>query len=146
MPFAPSAFKGDAGLNTANLSHYLTLQYVPEPHTLHYGISRVGSGECFSFTPGGEVVTRRYYRAEFHPTRPAAPIVYRRHPGHAAGELCGCTCARTVPVGAFLSPASTRPRWWALSREFNPNILTFHRRVRRAGVLEIEWPRNRRAI
>ena len=42
------------GSNPANLTHYLTLQYVPEPDTLHYGISRIGSGECLGFTPGGE--------------------------------------------------------------------------------------------
>src|SRR5437899_483403 len=41
LPFVPEAFAGatdgPGSVDTANLSHYLTLQYVPEPGTLHRG-------------------------------------------------------------------------------------------------------------
>src|SRR5690348_558489 len=42
LPFLAGADSGDAVVDAANLSHYLTLQYVPEPGTLHRGIGRVG--------------------------------------------------------------------------------------------------------
>ena len=67
LPFAPSAYQGDAGLDTANLSHYLTLQYVPEPGTLHQGISRIGSGECLTWSPGQRTQVRRWYQPVFRP-------------------------------------------------------------------------------
>ena len=87
LPFAPGRARGDAGLNTANLSHYLTLQYVPEPDTLHYGISRIGSGECLTYRPAARCATRRYYRAKFHPTPVGQPGgAVPADPGHAARE------------------------------------------------------------
>ena len=38
LPFAPAAHAGDAGVDTANLSHYLTLQYV-DPDSKVSGIT-----------------------------------------------------------------------------------------------------------
>ncbi|HEX2773946.1 MAG TPA: asparagine synthetase B, partial [Micromonosporaceae bacterium] len=67
LPFAPAAHAGDAGVDTANLSHYLTLQYVPEPGTLHQGVRRVGSGEYVTWSPGGGMDRRRWYRPMFRP-------------------------------------------------------------------------------
>ncbi|HEX6872586.1 MAG TPA: asparagine synthase (glutamine-hydrolyzing) [Micromonosporaceae bacterium] len=125
MPFAPSATKGDAGLNTANLSHYLTLQYVPEPDTLHYGISRIGSGECLTYTPGGEIATRRYYRAEFRPTPTEDPAALYRRIQDTLRESVRLHMRSDVPVGAFLSSGIDSTAVVALAREFNPNILTF---------------------
>jgi asparagine synthase (glutamine-hydrolysing) len=125
LPFAPSATKGDAGLNTANLSHYLTLQYVPEPDTLHYGISRIGSGECLTFYPGGEVNTRRYYRARFRPAPVNDPAALYRRIQDTLRESVRLHMRSDVPVGAFLSSGIDSTAIVALSREFNPNILTF---------------------
>src|SRR4029450_13001037 len=68
LPFLPDEGHGDDAVDGANLSHYLTLQYVPEPGSLHRAIGRVGSGESFVYAPGGPLVTRRYYQPEFHPT------------------------------------------------------------------------------
>ena len=138
MPFAPSAFKGDAGLNTANLSHYLTLQYVPEPHTLHYGISRIGSGECFNYSPGGEIVTRRYHRAHFHPRDVSEPDALYRRIQDTLRESVRMHMRSDVPVGAFLSSGIDSTAVVALSREFNPNILTFTVGYDVPGYSEIE--------
>jgi asparagine synthase (glutamine-hydrolysing) len=138
LPFAPSAFKGDAGLNTANLSHYLTLQYVPEPHTLHYGISRIGSGECLRYTPGGEIVTRRYYRAQFRPTPVDNPEALYRRIQDTLRESVRMHMRSDVPVGAFLSSGIDSTAVVALSREFNPNILTFTVGYDVPGYSEIE--------
>ncbi|HLT10839.1 MAG TPA: asparagine synthase (glutamine-hydrolyzing) [Micromonosporaceae bacterium] len=138
LPFAQSASKGDAGLNTANLSHYLTLQYVPEPDTLHYGISRIGSGECFTFTPGGEVQTRRYYRAQFRPTPTNDPQALYRRIQDTLRESVRIHMRSDVPVGAFLSSGIDSTAVVALAREFNPNILTFTVGYDVPGYSEIE--------
>ena len=55
--------KAAGGVDSASLQHYLTLQYVPEPATLHRGIRRIESGTSFTVADG-ELHTKRY----FHPT------------------------------------------------------------------------------
>ena len=57
------------GVDAASLQHYLTLQYVPEPATLHRGIRRIESGTSFTVADG-ELRTKRY----FHPTFPIRPV------------------------------------------------------------------------
>jgi asparagine synthase (glutamine-hydrolysing) len=128
----------DVALNTANLSHYLTLQYVPEPQTLHQGISRIGSGESLTYSPAGEVRTRRYYRAAFRPTpTDDAPALYRRIQ-NTLRESVRLHMRSDVPVGAFLSSGIDSTAVVALSREFNPNILTFTVGYDVKGYSEIE--------
>src|SRR3569833_1646652 len=62
LDFAPGA-----ALEPASLQHYLTLQYVPEPATMHRGVVRLGAGESFVYTPGGPVANRRYSQFAFRP-------------------------------------------------------------------------------
>ena len=138
LPFAPSALKGDSGLNTANLSHYLTLQYVPEPSTLHYGINRIGSGECFTYTPGGEIAIRRYYRAKFRPGPVDNPVALYKRIQDTLRESVRLHMRSDVPVGAFLSSGIDSTAMVALSREFNPKILTFTVGYDVPGYSEIE--------
>ncbi len=125
LPFAPSARQGDAGVETANLSHYLTLQYVPEPGTLHKGIGRVGSGECFTYRAGGTFATRRYYQPRFRPTPTASPEALYSKIRETLRESVRIHMRSDVPVGCFLSSGIDSTAVVALAREFNPNILTF---------------------
>jgi asparagine synthase (glutamine-hydrolysing) len=133
LPFAP-----EAGLNLANLSHYLTLQYVPEPDTLHQGISRIGSGESLTYTPGAQIRTRRYYRAQFRPTPVDDPQALYRRIQDTLRESVRLHMRSDVPVGAFLSSGIDSTAVVALSREFNPNILTFTVGYDVPGYSEIE--------
>ncbi len=125
LPFAPAGQAGDAGVDTANLSHYLTLQYVPEPGSLHQGIGRVGSGECFTYRAGGVFATRRYYQPRFRPTPTDAPEKLYRRIQDTLRESVRIHMRSDVPVGAFLSSGIDSTAVVALAREFNPNILTF---------------------
>jgi asparagine synthase (glutamine-hydrolysing) len=125
LPFAASASAGDAGVDGANLSHYLTLQYVPEPGTLHQGIGRIGSGESFVYTPRGPLTTRRYYQPMFRPTPTDNPEVLYKRIREALRESVRVHMRSDVPVGAFLSSGIDSTAVVALAREFNPNILTF---------------------
>jgi asparagine synthase (glutamine-hydrolysing) len=125
LPFAESARQGDAGIDTANLSHYLTLQYVPEPRTLHRGIMRVGSGECFTLKAGGAVGTRRYYQPQFRPTPTDHPEALYARIRETLRDSVRIHMRSDVPVGAFLSSGIDSTAVVALAREFNPRILTF---------------------
>jgi asparagine synthase (glutamine-hydrolysing) len=138
LPFAPAGQDGDAGVDTANLSHYLTLQYVPEPGTLHQGIGRVGSGECFTYRAGGVFATRRYYQPRFRPTPTDAPEQLYRRIQATLRESVRIHMRSDVPVGAFLSSGIDSTAVVALAREFNPNILTFTVGFDVPGYSEIE--------
>ncbi|SDZ55733.1 asparagine synthase (glutamine-hydrolysing) [Asanoa ishikariensis] len=138
LPFAPAAHAGDAGVDTASLSHYLTLQYVPEPGTLHQGISRIGSGECLSWTPGYPIEVRRWYRPVFNP----APVPDQERLfteiRETLRESVRLHMRSDVPVGSFLSSGIDSTAVVALARQFNPNILTFTVGYDVPGYSEIE--------
>src|SRR3989440_5791787 len=138
LPFAPAAQAGDAGVDTANLSHYRPLQYVPEPGTLHHGIGRVGSGECFTYRAGGVFATRRYYQPRFRPTPTDQPEELYRRIQDTLRESVRLHMRSDVPVGAFLSSGIDSTAVVALAREFNPNILTFTVGYDVPGYSEIE--------
>jgi asparagine synthase (glutamine-hydrolysing) len=128
----------EVALDPANLSHYLTLQYVPEPGTLHQGIERLGSGECFTYHPGGRVETTRWYRARFHPQPVADPTALYRRIQDTLRESVRLHMRSDVPVGAFLSSGIDSTAVVALAREFNPDILTFTVGYDVPGYSEIE--------
>jgi asparagine synthase (glutamine-hydrolysing) len=138
LPFAPSAHAGDAGVDTANLSHYLTLQYVPEPRTLHQGINRIGSGECLTWSVDGSLKTRRWYHPVFRPTPTDDSQALFRRIRDTLRESVRMHMRADVPVGAFLSSGIDSTAVVALSREFNPNILTFTVGYDVPGYSEIE--------
>ncbi|MDQ2797460.1 MAG: asparagine synthetase B, partial [Actinomycetota bacterium] len=50
-------------VDTTALQQYLTLQYVPEPASMHRAITRIESGSYFSLRPGEQLRPHRY----FHP-------------------------------------------------------------------------------
>src|SRR6185312_11805724 len=112
-----------AEVDGAALSHYLTLQYVPEPGTLHRGIGRVGSGESFSCLPGGTFATRRYYQPTFRPSPVNDPEALYKRIRETLRESVRLHMRADVPVGAFLSSGIDSTAVVAFAREFNPNIL-----------------------
>ncbi|MDQ7904271.1 asparagine synthase (glutamine-hydrolyzing) [Phytohabitans sp. ZYX-F-186] len=116
---------GPLPVDGASLSHYLTLQYVPEPRTLHEGIQRIGSGELLRWTPLDGVEVERWFRPVFQP----APVddeqkVFDRI-RDTLRDSVRVHMRADVPVGAFLSSGIDSTAIVALAREFNPNILTF---------------------
>jgi asparagine synthase (glutamine-hydrolysing) len=138
LPFNPPARWGDAGVDTASLSHYLTLQYVPEPGTLHLRIQRLGSGECLAWTPDGGMETSRWYRPVFRPAPADDQRALFDRIRHAVRESVRIHLRSDVPVGAFLSSGIDSTALVALAREFHPNILTFTVGYDVPGYSEIE--------
>jgi asparagine synthase (glutamine-hydrolysing) len=121
----PFAAWGDTSIDQTSLQHYLTLQYVPEPATMHIQIGRLGSGESFTYRPGDGLATRRYWRAEFRPAPQDHPAELYRRIREALRESVRIHMRSDVPVGAFLSSGIDSTAVVALAREFNPDILTF---------------------
>jgi asparagine synthase (glutamine-hydrolysing) len=113
-------------VDAASLSHYLTLQYVPEPRTLHRGIERIGSGESLTWqADSGEVSVARWYRPRFRPAPVDDPQPLYDRIRETLRDSVRVHMRADVPVGAFLSSGIDSTAVVALAREFHPNILTF---------------------
>ncbi|GIG64613.1 asparagine synthase (glutamine-hydrolyzing) [Phytomonospora endophytica] len=126
MPFVDSR-----DIDEVNLSHYLTLQYPPEPGTMHRAVKRIGSGYQVVFDPGAPneraaaVTSARYYRADFQPRPVDDPKRLYDEILDVLRESVRIHMRSDVPVGAFLSSGIDSTGVVALAREFNPEILTF---------------------
>jgi asparagine synthase (glutamine-hydrolysing) len=118
-------FAGSIEIDTANLSHYFTLQYVPEPGTLHRGIGRVGGGESFSYMPGSTFATRRYHQPVFAPEPVDDPEALFRAIRETLRESVRAHMRGDVPIGAFLSSGIDSTALVAFAAEVNPDLTTF---------------------
>src|SRR3954464_489383 len=127
------------GVDGASLQHYLTLQYVPEPATLHRGIRRIESGTSFTVTDG-ELHTSRY----FHPTFPVRPVpaderqsLYDRIAA-VLDDSVRVHMRADVTVGSFLSGGIDSTAIAALAKRYNPKLMTFTVGFEREGFSEID--------
>ena len=130
---------GAGGVDAASLQHYLTLQYVPEPATLHRGIRRIESGTCFRVADG-ELTTRRY----FQPTFPIRPVrkdeqqaLYDRI-AQVLDDSVRVHMRADVTVGSFLSGGIDSTAIAALAKRYNPDLMTFTVGFEREGFSEID--------
>jgi asparagine synthase (glutamine-hydrolysing) len=130
--------KAAGGVDAASLQHYLTLQYVPEPATLHRGIRRIESGTSFRVVDG-ELTTERY----FHPTFPIRPVkkdeqqaLYDRI-ADVLDDSVRVHMRADVTVGAFLSGGIDSTAIAALAKRYNPKLMTFTTGFEREGFSEI---------
>ncbi|MDP9427542.1 MAG: asparagine synthase (glutamine-hydrolyzing), partial [Actinomycetota bacterium] len=127
------------GVDSASLQHYLTLQYVPEPATLHRGIRRIESGTSFTVADG-ELHTSRY----FHPTFPVQPVAQDEEQGlydRIAAMLDDSVRVHMradVTVGSFLSGGIDSTAIAALAKRYNPDLMTFTVGFEREGYSEID--------
>ncbi len=131
--------KAAGGVDAASLQHYLTLQYVPEPATLHTGIRRIESGTSFTVA-GGELSTSRY----FHPRFPIRPVskdeeqpLYDRI-AEVLDDSVRVHMRADVTVGSFLSGGIDSTAIAALAKRYNPKLMTFTVGFEREGFSEID--------
>ncbi|EHR60148.1 asparagine synthase (glutamine-hydrolyzing) [Saccharomonospora cyanea] len=128
-------------LDRTALQHYLTLQYVPEPESLHRGIRRVESGTSFTVSPGGEPKIERYFSPEFRAQPVSGPYgVASLH--ESIAEVLRDSVAKhmraDVTVGSFLSGGIDSTAIAALAKEHNPNLITFTTGFEREGYSEVD--------
>ncbi|HEX3649659.1 MAG TPA: asparagine synthase (glutamine-hydrolyzing) [Pseudonocardiaceae bacterium] len=128
-------------LDRRALQHYLVLQYVPEPETLHDRVHRVESGTSFTVAPGGQVATHRYFHPAFRP-RPIrgeadAERLYDEI-AHVMRDSVAKHMRADVTVGAFLSGGIDSTATAALAKQHNPDLITFTTGFERQGYSEID--------
>jgi len=125
-------------IDTEALQHYLTLQYVPEPSSMHVPITRIDSGTCFTLRPGEPIRARRYFKPDF----PIKPVPEPERLYHEIAEAMRDSVAKHMrsdfTVGSFLSGGIDSTAVAALAKEHNPKLLTFTTGFERAGFSEID--------
>jgi asparagine synthase (glutamine-hydrolysing) len=127
------------GVDPASLQHYLTLQYVPEPATLHRGIRRIESGTSFTVVDG-ELATQRYFHPAFTPRpvpRGAEQELYDRIAA-VLDESVAKHMRADVTVGSFLSSGIDSTAIAALAKRYNPDLLTFTVGFERESTSEVD--------
>src|SRR3954453_5797521 len=127
------------GVDAASLQHYLTLQYVPEPATLHRGIRRIESGTSFTVVDG-ELTTKRYFQPTFTPKPVAAGGEQELYDRIAAAldEAVSKHMRADVTVGSFLSSGIDSTAIAALAKRYNPDLLTFTVGFERGATSEVD--------
>lgn len=125
-------------LDRTALQHYLQLQYVPEPESLHTRVRRIESGCRFTVTAGaGEPVVERYFHPRFEVGHTeGAPL--HQEITEAMRDSVAKHMRADVTVGAFLSGGVDSTAIAALAKEHNPNLITFTTGFERAGYSEID--------
>jgi asparagine synthase (glutamine-hydrolysing) len=127
----------DVEVDTRSLQHYLTLQYVPEPASMHTKINRIESGTCFTVRDG-RMTTRRYFRPTFPIQRPSSPTALYGEIREALEDSVKMHMRADVTVGAFLSGGIDSTAIAALAKRHNPKLLTFTVGFEREGYSEID--------
>ena len=128
-------------LDRRALQHYLTLQYVPEPATMHTRVHRIESGHSFTLVPGEEPRVRRYWTPRFAPTPVHGPADAEALYGRIADVMSDSVrmhMRADVTVGSFLSGGIDSTAIAALARQHNPDLVTFTTGFERQGYSEID--------
>jgi asparagine synthase (glutamine-hydrolysing) len=126
-------------LDRTALQHYLVLQYVPEPESLHTGIRRVESGTSFRIVPGGEVEFTRYFHPRFAPKAVDSEVLYERIADVMRDSVAKHMISDPdVTVGAFLSGGIDSTATATLAKEINPNLIAFTSGFDREGYSEVD--------
>ena len=125
-------------INHTALQQYLTLQYVPEPESLHSRIRRIESGTYFTLRPGGQPETRRYFRPDFGIRSVPEPEKLYREITEVLEDSVAKHMRADVTVGSFLSGGIDSTAIAALAKRHNHKLLTFTTGFEREGYSEID--------
>ncbi|MGY1855922.1 asparagine synthase (glutamine-hydrolyzing) [Modestobacter sp. SYSU DS0290] len=130
---------GAGGIDPASLQHYLTLQYVPEPATLHRGIRRIESGSSFTVVDG-ELHTKRWFHPTFRPTpvTPGSEQALFDRIAEVLEDSVAKHMRADVTVGSFLSSGIDSTAVAALAHKYNQDLVTFTVGFQREATSEVE--------
>ncbi|MDR7303080.1 asparagine synthase (glutamine-hydrolyzing) [Haloactinomyces albus] len=124
-----------------SLQHYLVMQYVPEPASLHRSVRRIESGTSFTVSPGGQLVTERYFAPNFTSrviNNDADANRLHNDIVDAMRDSVAKHMRADVTVGAFLSGGIDSTAIAALAKEHNPDLVTFTTGFERQGYSEVD--------
>lgn len=124
-------------LNYDSLQYYLTYQFVPEPHTMSEGISKLEPGHYFTKKMGSEMEIKRYWKAHFHPVRKSESD-FVKEIKDVLFDSVKIHMRSDVPVGSFLSGGIDSSIIASIAKEFHPAIKTFSVGFDHNGFSEID--------
>lgn len=130
----------DLELDRRAIEHYVELQYVPEPESLHTHIRRLESGCYATIQPGGELTQTRYFDPQFK-TAPVSSEDEEKLFDRIASVLEDSVAKHMradVTVGSFLSGGIDSTAIAALAKRHNPKLLTFTTGFEREGYSEVD--------
>ncbi|TQM09896.1 asparagine synthase (glutamine-hydrolysing) [Pseudonocardia kunmingensis] len=124
-------------LDPVALQHYLLLQYVPEPATMHRAIRRVESGTHITVRPGGPVEHERYFRPVFR-RESGTPAAAATRIADVLRDSVAKHMRADVTVGAFLSGGIDSTVIAVLAKQHNPDLITFTTGFEQTGYSEVD--------
>ena len=123
------------------LQHYLTLQYVPEPASLHDADPPRRVRHSFTLVPGGSPTFERYFppssRSRTVRSEAEAEALYDEITA-ALRDSVAKHMRADVTVGSFLSGGIDSTVVAALAKEHNPDLITFTTGFERQGFSEVD--------
>ncbi|QGU01687.1 Putative asparagine synthetase [glutamine-hydrolyzing] [Corynebacterium kalinowskii] len=125
-------------LDLRAIEHYVDLQYVPEPESLHADVRRLESGSFAVVKPGGQVVAQRYFEPKFVTKKVTDEQDLFKRIANALEDSVEKHMRADVTVGSFLSGGIDSTAIAALAKRHNPNLLTFTTGFEREGYSEID--------
>src|SRR6201991_4503845 len=130
----------DTSIDERAVQHYIVLQYVPEPETLHRGVRRLESGCYARIRPGQAPQTTRYFVPRFEVTPISHGSEQARYDEITAvlEDSVAKHMRADVTVGAFLSGGIDSTAIAALAIRHNPRLITFTTGFEREGFSEID--------
>src|SRR6201991_3191254 len=130
----------DTTIDDRAVQHYIVLQYVPEPETLHRGVRRLESGCYARISPGQAPQTTRYFVPRFEVTPISHGSEQARYDEITAvlEDSVAKHMRADVTVGAFLSGGIDSTAIAALAIRHNPRLITFTTGFEREGFSEID--------
>lgn len=122
------------------IEHYVDLQYVPEPESLHANIRRVESGCTVTLRPGEEVVLERYFKPRFpvQQVKQGEEQQLFNRIAEALEDSVAKHMRADVTVGSFLSGGIDSTAIATLAKRHNPDLLTFTTGFEREGYSEVD--------
>lgn len=130
----------DLSLDRRAIEHYVDLQYVPEPESLHTHIRRLESGCTATITPGGKMEQHRYFTPKFtiEPVTAGNEQQLFDRIAEALQDSVAKHMRADVTVGSFLSGGIDSTAIAALAKQHNPDLLTFTTGFEREGYSEVD--------
>jgi asparagine synthase (glutamine-hydrolysing) len=132
---------GASGIDERAVQHYIVLQYVPEPETLHRGVRRLESGCYTRIRPGTNPPEAiRYFVPRFQSIPISRDTEQARYDEITAvlEDSVAKHMRADVTVGAFLSGGIDSTAIAALAIRHNPKLITFTTGFEREGFSEVD--------
>ncbi|MFL0365613.1 asparagine synthase (glutamine-hydrolyzing) [Pseudobacillus sp. 179-B 2D1 NHS] len=124
-------------LDAQSLQHFLSFQYVPEPHTMSRMIKKLPPGHYFTQKPGESMIVTSYWRPTFAPSNMENKEMIKEIQESLMNSV-SVHMRSDVPVGAFLSGGIDSSFIVSLAKRINPNIKTFSVGFENEGYSEID--------